>query len=254
MCLPYGQSFCKRYLFDAYSEIQKREENFETFTSANLPLSKRYKTLKALKKNPPAYDVYISGSDQLWNPELVDGAFDPAYFLDFGNSRKITYAVSMKEKYTVVEKENLKSLVNILDAVSIREKNETLDEITNGEYTVSIDPSLLLDAEDYEEALAETCEKEPYIFVYGFQSTTDIINAVDTISNEMGIKVINGSPEKIKLKNAENIYDYAPDKFLSYIKNAQFIVTNSFHGTAFSIIYKKTVYDHCSYHKGKTYG
>jgi len=236
-----ARAFAKGVYLTAMQTYKLREKNFSNFINKNLNLSDSYKTIKSLRKNPPKYDAYISGSDQLWNPDLVDGTFDPAYFLDFGESdvKKITYAVSLKENYTEKEKQKMQQFCKAIDAISAREKNNTLDEVLNGEYTVCIDPTLLLSMEDYADIISEKAEDKPYVFVYGFESTDNMINAVKSISNELGIRVVNGSPERVKLSNAENLYDYGPDEFLSYIKNAQFVVTNSFHGTAFSIIYNK---------------
>lgn len=236
-----ARSFAKGIYFTLFQTFKVREKNFTAFVNKNLSLSEKYKTLRSLRKNSPKYDVYISGSDQLWNPDLVDGTFDPAYFMDFGNDRvkRITYAVSLKEKYTVEEKKKLQELCSTIDAISLREKNNAMDEILNGQYTVCIDPTLLLNCEDYSDVIAPKSIDEPYIFVYGFETSSNLVEAVRAISNELGIRVINGSPERIKLNNVENLYDYGPDEFLNYIKNAQFVVTNSFHGTAFSIIYNK---------------
>ncbi len=236
-----ARSFAKGIYVNLKNTYQLREQNFSHFANEYLNLSEMYKTIKSLRNNPPAYDAYVSGSDQLWNTDLVDGTFDPAYFLDFGGKdiRKITYAVSLKESYTEKEKQSMKQLCKNLDAVSIREESEIATDVLNGEYTVCIDPTLLLGAEKYEEATSKTAEKKPYIFVYGFQNTKGLHEAVSIISKELGVRVINGSPERIKLAEAEKSYNYGPDMFLSYIKNAEYVITNSFHGTAFSLIFKK---------------
>ncbi len=236
-----ARNFAKGIYINIKKTYVLREENFSRFINKNLNLSDKYKTLDALRKNPPKYDAYVSGSDQLWNPELMDGAFDPAYFLDFGagDIRKITYAVSLKESYTNDEKKVMKKLCENLDAVSIREENATADEVLNGDYTVCIDPTLLFGMEDYEEVISEKTEDKPYIFVYGFQTSDEIIEAVNKISQELGVRVINGSPDRINIKGVEKVYNYGPDEFLSYIKNAEVVITNSFHGTAFSLIFKK---------------
>ncbi|MBQ8248241.1 MAG: polysaccharide pyruvyl transferase family protein [Lachnospiraceae bacterium] len=235
----------RRFCYGVNINIKKinkqTEHNFSCFINKHLNLTKQYKTLRALSANAPDFDIYISGSDQLWNPELLDGSLDPAYFLNFGSSktRKITYAVSLKESLTEDEKKMMGKLCEGLDAISLRERNSAADEVLGGNYTTCIDPTFLLDCESYNDVISEEVEKEPYIFVYGFQTTNEIVEAVNTISKKLGIRVINGSPNKIRLVGVEQAKDYGPDMFLSYIKNASFVVTNSFHGTAFSIIFKK---------------
>ena len=221
---------------------QLREENFDRFVSKHLIQTECFSSLARLRKAAPKMDAYISGSDQLWNPDLLDGSMDPAYFLDFGGDevKRITYAVSLKQGYNDQEKIAIKKMCERIDFLSTREHSETLDEVLDRSYHVCVDPTLLLDQEDYRPLESENSEKEPYIFVYGFETSDGICEAVKLISEELGLRVINGSPDKIKLgagiTTAEN---YAPDQFLSYIKNAEFVVTNSFHGTAFSIIYGK---------------
>ena len=214
------RSFCKSIYICATKIYKTRERNFSHFTSENLNLTKPYNTLKALIKDPPKCDVYISGSDQLWNPELLDGCFDAAYFLVFGNDniRKITYAVSLKESYTEHEKETMAELCKKLDAVSLRELNETASDVLNGEYTINIDPTMLLDSENYDDVISPKTEEEPYIFVYGLETTNEIIDLVERISKELDVRVINGSPQRIILKGVEQAKDYGPDEFLSYIE------------------------------------
>ena len=235
------RKFAKGIYINTTKKYKGREQNFSRFTKEHLNLTNKYKTIKALRKNPPLLDAYVSGSDQLWNPELVNGFFDPAYFLDFGSKdiRKITYAVSLKESYTEQEKQSMKMLCENLDAICAREKNSVADELFEQNYTVCVDPTLLFDMEDYESITSKETEEEPYIFVYGFQTSETMVEAITVISKELGIRVINGSPERVMIKDATNAYDYGPDVFLSYIKNAQFVITNSFHGTAFSVIFKK---------------
>lgn len=235
------REFAKGIYINITRKNRKREKNFLIFINKNLNLTKKYKTLKSLQKDFPLLDVYVTGSDQLWNPELSNKSFDPAYFLDFGNAaiKKITYAVSLKERYTDQEKEIMKNLCKNLNAISIREKNIVADEIFGEKYSVCVDPTLLYNEEDYESIISEKIEDEPYVFVYGFETSDLIIGAVETISKELGVKVINGSPRRVKIQNAINRDDYGPNEFLSYIKNAEFVITNSFHGTAFSLIFKK---------------
>ena len=236
-----ARSFAKGIYISVTGVYKLREKKFGDFAKRNFNLSRKYKTLKELQKNPPECDVYISGSDQLWNPELVNNGFDGAYFLDFGadDVKRITYAVSLKEHYTLEEKDEIQMYCKNIDVISSREKSETLDDLLGENYTVCIDPTLLLEKEDFADAENEIEEKEPYIFVYGFETTSNIVEAVNVISKETGFRVVNGSPDRIKLVNVTNLCNYGPGEFLSYMKNADFVITNSFHGTAFSLIYNK---------------
>jgi len=215
---------------------------FNEFVGKHLTLTKRYKTLRQLKVDYPQMDVYITGSDQLWNPDLLDQEFDAAYFLDFGpeSIKRISYAVSLRQVNDDKELEQLKVLCQRLNSISIREQNAAFLQAIRREVTICIDPSLLLDETDYSLIEEQVNISEPYIFVYGFETTKEINDAVNMVASSLKCIVINGKPDRIRLDiEAKAVRDYGPGQFLSYIKNAEYVVTSSFHGTAFSIIYKK---------------
>lgn len=218
---------------------------FSKFINNNLRMTKRYKHINELREDPPKMQVYISGSDQLWNPELTNYSFDEAYFLRFGSNtiKRITYAVSAKENFSQKEKEELSKLCSNLDYISTRETNMDIMDCITKSNTICLDPTLLLDKEDYikiESSDQEDIPTENYVFVYGFQDSNDLNQVVEHVAKEYHLKVVNGSPTRIHLNiECKKIRDYAPDKFLAFIDHASFVVTNSFHGTVFSIIYRK---------------
>lgn len=237
-----GRAFLRCLISDFKGTDRNMECLFREFTNKHLHLTRPYTSLKKLRKNPPDLDAYISGSDQLWNPALLDQEYDPAYFLDFGNPDviRIAYAVSLGNLPSKGECEKMRMLCKNLDAISLREYNEEAISAIERDVHVCIDPTLLLDAEDYEAVECENDQTEPYIFVYGFETNADIQAAVDLAVKRYGCRVINGSPARVRLHgNVQNLRDFAPDRFLTLIKNAACVVTNSFHGTALSIVYKK---------------
>lgn len=215
--------------------------SFDKFVKKHLHLTKKYKSIEELQTDPPKLDAYISGSDQLWNPELLDQAYDPAYFLNFGDKGipRITYAVSMGIVQESKELKILKDYCRSLTAVSLREYDKEVIEAVGRDVHICIDPALLLDASDYAELECQNAESRPYIFVYGFENSDSLHKAVEIAKEKYQCRVINGSPHRITLEESDNLRDYGPDMFLSLIKDAQCVVTNSFHGTVFSIIYKK---------------
>lgn len=214
---------------------------FEEFIKKNLHLTKEYRTLKELILDAPIMDAYVTGSDQLWNPDILDQRLDPAYFLEFGQGiPKVAYAVSLGKNPNSKEIQDLKKLSENLTAISLREYNENVMEVIGRDVHICLDPTLLLDAKDYAPYESPIEEHDPYIFVYGFEDTHELHEAVECARKTFNCKVINGSPHRIKLTgNIKNVRTYAPDQFLTFIKSAECVVTNSFHGTAFSIIYKK---------------
>lgn len=221
---------------------KKRQDQFHMFLSSHLNLTSKYTSLEQLRKSPPEMDVYISGSDQIWNPEILNHCFDPAYFLDFGgqNVRRIVYAASTGGDLPYVYLTQLNNLCKNLDFISVREPNKKIEEVIGRDIHVCLDPTLLLDAEDYYEIEAPKRDNEPYIFLYGLEYNEDIKLAIDQAVMKYHCKVVDGSPKQImNMDNIIKIRNYAPDQFLSFVRYAKCIVTNSFHGTAFSIIYKK---------------
>ncbi|MBR2461082.1 MAG: polysaccharide pyruvyl transferase family protein [Clostridia bacterium] len=241
--LVFAKSFVRCMYWNLLGTHRTNSRLFNRFTSNYLNLTTKYESIKALQKHPPKMDAYITGSDQLWNPDLLDHDFDEAYFLNFGSNeiRKIAYAVSIGKKLSEDECRKINILCEHLDAVSLRESTPELLETIDRDVHICVDPTLLLDADDYLNIESDVSEKEPYVFVYGLETSEDIRLAVQQVGNMCGYRVINGTPETVKLNgmNIINASDYAPDRFLSYIKNAEFVVTNSFHGTVFSILYKK---------------
>lgn len=230
-CIYYNVSHADAEVAKAYGE----------FTNKNLHLTKEYRSLKELQTDPPALDAYVTGSDQLWNPDILDQKLDPAYFLAFGKGiPKVSYAVSLGKKLEGKEMQDLSELSINLTAVSLREYNKEATDSIGRDVHICLDPTLLLDAGDYAFYENKRKEQERYIFVYGFEDTSELHEAVDSMRNTFKCRVVNGSPHRIKINgDTKNFRVYGPDKFLAFIRDAACVVTNSFHGTAFSVIYRK---------------
>lgn len=237
-----ARSFVRCIYLNTRREEKATAQVFDNFIRKNLHLTEQYTTLKQLREKPPRSDAYVVGSDQLWNPDLLDFKFDPAYFLDFGDTSipHVSYAVSTGKKLSEKELGQLGMLCRGLSAVSVREYNESLINAVGRDVHVCIDPTLLLEADDYSEIESRAQETEPYIFVYGFEDSEALHDAVNMVQKQQGVRIINGCPHRIRLDgDVTNLRACGPSEFLTLIKNAQYVVTNSFHGTAFSIVYKK---------------
>ncbi len=226
-----------------------REKKFGAFRKAYLHETRMYRSLRDLQAHPPKCDLFIAGSDQLWNSKLTDGRFDPVYFLDFGDpgARRATYAVGSYFADPAAARKEIAPLLGRLDAVSLRETRFLPDVAQAAEggvpIRIDVDPTLLLDAGAYDAMLPkEPLETEPYILVYTMpgpaQKQANDAAKRFAQQTELHLIDVNGNP------NAENrrIGDsriVSPQEFLWYVKNAAFVVTNSFHGTVFSVLYKK---------------
>lgn len=144
-----------KYLSCAFQNLIHRKNalSYDDFVKKHLTQTRLYRTLEELKEDPPEEDVYIAGSDQIWNPKVLGRDLDRAYFLDFGPDtvRKIAYAASTGEAPDETERKAIIKNCSSLSAISLREDCEGLTEYANGKSHVCLDPTLLLRAEDYRE-------------------------------------------------------------------------------------------------------
>lgn len=196
------------------------------------------------------YDYYIAGSDQIWNPEITK--LHPAYFLNFAprEAIKISYAASMALDYNkqTVNDEVFKRQMMNFDAVSIREKThkEYIQQFTDKEVNVVLDPTLLLEAYDYNEIVNENGDmKEPYLLLYFLTHDSAAVDFGNMMAKRFGLKIIHyfaDYPDRIFLDGSKNFAFAGPREFLGYVKNASLIFTNSFHGTVFSILFERPFY------------
>ena len=224
-------------------EKKKRLNNFRRFIKENIACSNKYYTTEELESLEDRYHTVICGSDQIWNITRHD---DPNWYLYFSkawkNCKKIAYAPSVADKIPQGHEENLKKYLENLDHISVREDVdvEQLKAYTNKEIHHVCDPVFLLNEKEWEEYLPECPIKEPYILCY-FISTGDLASSVVEKMRELtGMKVVHVNVNIRDKFNADyDIRTADPFEFASYVKNAAYVCTNSFHCTAFSILFKK---------------
>ena len=231
--------------------LKRRKAKFTHFRKSVLPMSKKkYKFGDDLTELDSIYDVIICGSDQIWNPKATD--FDTNYFLPFINtSCKISYAVSINGGDLINVKDNARIVSNLqrFHALSVREETGkiALNNLLSGkkDINVSLDPTLLNPAQVYDGISSSRIVKEPYIFFYSVNFRQDAVEAALTLSERTGLPVytlftgLNRTALKAKKRFVFATKSVGVEDFISYIKYADYVVTNSFHGTAFSIIFEK---------------
>lgn len=246
--IPSNIKSIKHLLYHMYSipSKYKADKVFRQFNRKHmLTWGHEYLTSDEILNNPPDLDVIITGSDQVWNPESL-GAVDRIYFLGFGAERikKISYAPSfgtskLKEKF----RGEIGNYIKKLDAVSVREieGKEHVEELTGIEAEVVLDPVFLLDKNQWSKfAYNELKITEPYLLLYARERNSLLGEAAIRIAKEKNLKVVNISKIMMGLnKYDRNIFGIGPGHFLELFKNASVVCTNSFHGTAFSIIFEK---------------
>ena len=203
---------------------------------------KRYNCYKDIVDDIPRADAYLSGSDQVWNTQNNNPPEDlKAYYLGFvpEGKRRIAYAGSFgKNTFAEEEERMIKEFIAKYDYVSVREDDglKILHRFgfDNGVHVV--DPTLLLNGEDWKSfASAEKFPKPGYVFVYNLNRNGLIKDVAKAIAKEKGLRIINFADTFDFISGAENRFGNTAEDFVNHIANADFVVTDSFHGTAFSL-------------------
>lgn len=231
------------------NQIKKRIHNFSEFHKRNTKFSKEYSSMPALYNNCSLYDIYMVGSDQVWNP-FTSSSIEP-YFLTFApkEKKKIAYASSFGiSEIPDSLKERFQKLLDNLDYISVREQSGVtlVKELSNKKAHLVLDPTLLLNKTDWSKVMKQYPNMpSKYILIYQLSDSKAIVELALKISKQYNLKVYRickRAYANTHNKGIINIADAGPAEFLSLICNATYIVTNSFHGTAFSINFNVPFY------------
>jgi len=225
----------------ALSLEQKRlKERFDEF-DASIKMSVPYRQIDELYKTPPLYDIYITGSDQLWNP-AQPFCIEP-YFLTFAPKDKLrlSYAASIGiEKLSYKVKVDFARWLPQFHAVSVREEQakKILIKIVDKEIEVMADPTFLIDISEWNAFAVKPDIKDKYLFLYTLHPNIELINYAIKLKDEKGYRLVVCSiiPSPRNDKEYYSVLDAGPKEFLGWIANAEMVITNSFHGTVFSIL------------------
>ncbi|RIX52627.1 polysaccharide pyruvyl transferase family protein [Paenibacillus nanensis] len=220
----------------------RRKKAFDRFDKKYLSITDTcYRTNDELKQKPPAAEAYICGSDQIWN-SLHQNGKDPAFYLDFAPSQKIkaSYAASFATD-SIAEplKKVVKERVERLDGVAVREKSgvKILRDLGIHRAITVLDPVFLLDQTEWDK-ISSGSYKEDYILIYDFDNSELIKKIALELKELTGYKIYCVNPGKQRY--ADKMFRYVgPDSFISLIRDAKFVVSNSYHAAVFSLIYEK---------------
>lgn len=222
----------------------RRIKPFKKFKKQYFRLTERYSSYEELKNNPPVADLYIAGSDQIWNC-IVRNGNDPAFYLNFGDekARRISYAASFAISVIPEEKRKaIKHFLTVLDSISVRETSGLrILESLGYEGRQVLDPVFLLPAEQWLSFAGSSPVIEGnYLLVYNlFPGNLELNTAVDYIAKRDNLKII-AINDSSKYAGADiNVSDAGPIEFVNLIAYARYVVCDSFHGTAFSVIFNK---------------
>ena len=234
-------------------ELMRQHKGIEAFVHKYHHLSKQqYDSPEALINNAPQYDVYITGSDQLWNPRYCNG--DPAFLLHFApdNALKISYAASVGTDAIPEDLKPLyKELLSRYAHISVRENSgvDVVKAVSGKDSTVVLDPTLLLNKDHWN--TVATCKrqfKKKYILCYFLNYTFNAFPYVDKLAQYMQMQTgyelvrVARPPQYLGIPHTHYRIGASPEDFLALVRDAEMVLTTSFHGTAFAVNYGKPVF------------
>jgi len=225
---------------------QSQKEKFTSFRKQFLGVVDGLKEQdnKAALAAAQSFDLIVAGSDQIWSPSQHFG-FDSNYFLAFANgfrARKVSYAASFgRDRISATEAAQLPQLLKNLDAISVRETSGVaLVEQAIGRQTANVpDPTLLHG--DYSELTNSSIpvQEGAYVFCYALRSPDNIRPTADLAAKRLDCTILSAhNPHRRWVEIGRTVYP-DPAEWVALLKNARFVVTNSFHGTVFSLLFKK---------------
>lgn len=217
-----------------------RKKAFDRFTAKHLDLTRRYVSNEELKADPPEADVYFAGSDQIWNPLFPNGK-DPAFYLDFVQQGvRASYAASFAvDEFPQALRQVTAQYLGRFDHIAVRETSglSVLKTLGITDAVSVLDPVFLLTRAQWA-AMAERPEgcEDPYLLVYDFDNSASLRALAERIAAETGWRIYS----VFDLPYAERCFSLCgPENFLGLVQGAAFVLSNSFHATAFSVIFER---------------
>lgn len=251
---PFDVRHCKN-LFSGIKkciksfELMKKRQRFNEFTQKYLSVTKKCRTKKDLKKATSGFETIITGSDQVFNPDAVGGDF--SYFLDFADPdiKKIAYAASVGYNSFPPEYE-LKCIESLrkFESVSVREKSvcKTVARLIDKPVENVLDPTLLLSTSTWLNMAKKPYDlPDKYILVYMMEGCKYTIEKARALAQDREFELVLINPTLKQRQICRDFIMYTAaslEEFVGMFAEAEAVVTNSFHGIAFSLIFEKEFY------------
>ncbi len=246
-----GRIWCMENMWNGFWDHMRRRKEFlgqranmNRFRNEFLIKKGQPRYLTTLRFKQLPYRCYVLGSDQIWNPDITCG-LRRAYFGAFASERKeraVSYAASfggasLAEKYD----KRFQKLLSFVDAVSVREEAAVsyVQKFCKGKVTAVLDPVFFLKREAWRKVEHAPCQ-ERFIFLYLTEKNQEMAEYAKRLSAQKKLPVI-----EVRAGRAGTGMDFfvdrtaGPSEFLGYLSKAEYVVSNSFHAVAFSIIYEK---------------
>lgn len=242
----------KSFLMDAILGFPHKTQHkrFSSFYQKYMVCSSKQYYRQNIDCNLMDYDIYCTGSDQVWNPRFINN--DTNYLLSFVSVGipRFAYAASFATDYIEHDKEPIyRQYLSLYNSIAVREQSavELVRMLTDMKADVVCDPTMLLDEAEWNLIAKDAKFKDEgkyilvYLLGYMFNMRPQVYGIIDKVQAELGLNVIylNGSRYEANRPNSKLLKNCGPAEFLHLFQNAQFVVTDSFHGTAFSCIFNR---------------
>lgn len=244
-------SFCKNiiYKLTRYRVSRQRDIIMEQCAQETIKQTKNYRSYKLVKKNPPDADIFIVGSDQVWNPGLSEQGFLSRLLEFVPDSNKVlcSYAASVGRKTLSEKAKNLfTEHLKRFDCISVRETDAVsiIGKMTEKSIEVHKDPALLLNAIQWNQFAKKIDTDRPYIFLYLAQKSQELVAFAEKMARDNNWGIVDCHANvNYRISNSINGDRLlSPMEFVGGIKDAAYVVTNSFHCLVFAIHYQKKAY------------
>lgn len=234
-CILFGKAY------------KAKEKKFREFLNNNIGMSKNVYTSLNINDANKQYDIFLSGSDQVWNLKLTNKDYN--YFLKFVNNNNLKKSYASSFGYSSIPNEykaECKKQLECYARIAVREQQaqNMIMDLTNRCCDVVLDPTLLLSRDEW-----LSYSKKPnmvipqkYILLYAVSPTDDDYNIARELAKKEKMKVILINYTMMHVMGMKNCLNIGPAEFLWLVANASLVITNSFHGTAFSINFNKPFY------------
>ena len=224
---------------------RERLDKFSSFLAEKTTLTRKYTSTAAIKRDLPECDKFICGSDQIWNPFLTGGVAG-AYYCSFvkERNRKVAYAPSFgTDKISPRHKKKMESYIKELSAISVREKDsiQYMKEHIGREAVQLIDPVFLVSAAEWKkEAVKIDGIPEKYILLYIMQRDETVYSYAKKLKEQFHLPIIEISRYGYQPSFVDiSLINIGPQEFLGLFLHATYVVSNSYHGLIFSIVFDK---------------
>ena len=226
----------------------KTKRSIFNWAMSYVPHSKIVYNRKNIMKTNNVYDIFVAGSDQIWTD-----AYSDEYLLDFVNAvnKKVSYAASIgKKSVSERAREHFVNSLSSFSFISIREKEsvELVKSITGFNIEWTMDPTLLLSRDEWDKVCSSRLITEKYIFCYYLGDDIRLREIARQFSERKGLKIVTIPYLQMQYNKSDNSFgnytlnSASPSDFISLIKNAEYVLTDSFHACIFSNHYQKDYY------------